>query len=78
MTNWTDSKEHARQMHQILNLAWWNAYCFRPPKTFVRGGSIESDCATCREYSVFGGPRHEASANCRSGKHDHCSCDFCW
>lgn len=23
-------------------------------------------------------PPHDASANCESGKHKHCTCDFCF
>lgn len=36
------------------------------------------DCTQCLSASVFGGPSHEASPRCRSGKHPHCSCDTCW
>jgi hypothetical protein len=28
--------------------------------------------------SVFGGPGHEPSSMCRSGKRPHCSCSACW
>ncbi len=35
-------------------------------------------CKTCRNVSVFGGPSHDASPNCRSGRHSHCSCDTCF
>lgn len=36
------------------------------------------DCKTCLEYSVFGGPSHDASQRCESGKRSHCSCDCCF
>lgn len=36
------------------------------------------DCDYCREVSVFGGPSHTASSNCRSGRRNHCTCDTCW
>jgi hypothetical protein len=36
------------------------------------------ECETCREINGGFGPRHEASINCRSGKHAHCTCDTCF
>jgi len=39
---------------------------------------VKSDCGQCREYSVFGGPGHQPSNSCRSGKQPHCTCDFCF
>lgn len=36
------------------------------------------DCEYCLEVSVFGGPSHEASRYCRSGKRAHCTCDACY
>jgi len=35
-------------------------------------------CERCRWSSVFGGPSHEASIGCRSGRRPHCSCDTCF
>jgi hypothetical protein len=35
-------------------------------------------CQECLHHSVFGGPRHEASRGCESGKKPHCSCPMCW
>ena len=35
-------------------------------------------CKMCRHVSVFGGPSHEASTFCRSGKRPHCTCDTCF
>lgn len=35
-------------------------------------------CRSCLEFSVFGGPRHQASDRCQSGKRNHCSCGICW
>ena len=37
-----------------------------------------ADCKTCKRVSVFGGPGHNASPYCRSGKQPHCTCDTCW
>lgn len=37
-----------------------------------------ADCAYCAEVSVYGGPGHHASSNCRSGRHPHCTCDTCY
>jgi hypothetical protein len=36
------------------------------------------DCDYCLEVSVFGGPRHEPSSMCRSGKRAHCTCRACY
>lgn len=36
------------------------------------------DCPQCLSGSVFGGPSHEASQRCRSGRHPHCTCDTCF
>jgi hypothetical protein len=36
------------------------------------------DCDYCLTVSVFGGPGHEPSSFCRSGKRPHCTCDTCW
>lgn len=35
-------------------------------------------CEYCKEVSVFGGPGHSGSPNCRSGRHPHCTCDTCF
>lgn len=35
-------------------------------------------CSLCLRYSVFGGPGHEPSSMCRSGKKPHCTCDTCF
>lgn len=39
------------------------------------------DCITCQrriESGKFYGPAHTPSQFCRSGKREHCSCDFCY
>lgn len=36
------------------------------------------DCTQCKRYSVFGGPDHDASRRCKSGRKPHCSCDTCY
>lgn len=41
----------------------------------------EGECATCdreREACNSFHPPHDASPNCESGKHNHCSCDMCF
>lgn len=35
-------------------------------------------CKQCLYGSVFGGPSHEASPRCKSGRHPHCTCDTCF
>ena len=35
-------------------------------------------CEECAINSVFGGPRHNPSSHCRSGKRPHCTCDACF
>lgn len=36
------------------------------------------DCKTCQDPSQRGGPSHEPSSRCESGKRPHCSCDTCF
>ncbi len=37
------------------------------------------ECKGCdAERGLPMAPYHDASAACESGKHPHCSCDFCW
>lgn len=40
--------------------------------------SRHPDCEYCLEVSVFGGPDHDPSSGCRSGKRPHCTCDTCF
>ena len=35
-------------------------------------------CRECLSASLFGGPGHESSSMCRSGKKPHCTCDACF
>jgi transcription elongation factor Elf1 len=54
-----------------------------------KDGDLDPNCKTCLEHfypvardrgniwNVFA-PRHKASSRCESGKHAHCSCDFCF
>jgi len=58
-------------------------------KALEMKGLVEPDCAMCNEVfypklkegvkmmDIFA-PRHKASENCKSGKHDHCTCDTCF
>lgn len=94
-TDWTTSKQHARQMYGVLNTAWWSAYTSKDPEAptveraiksalakliaeAIEKFGAKSECYTCRLNSVFGGPSHNASSMCRSGKRDHCTCDACF
>lgn len=36
------------------------------------------DCKTCQDPAQRGGPSHDPSRNCESGKRPHCSCDTCF
>ncbi len=36
------------------------------------------ECDYCLTVSVFGGPSHENSSLCRSGKRPHCTCSACF
>lgn len=45
---------------------------------FGKSNPDHPDCLSCLEASVFGGPGHEASRMCRSGKRPHCSCSACF
>lgn len=41
----------------------------------------EGECAYCdreRAQGVNFHPPHDASPNCESGKHSHCTCDTCF
>ena len=35
-------------------------------------------CPGCIARAARGGPAHEASPRCESGRRPHCSCDVCW
>jgi hypothetical protein len=35
-------------------------------------------CVSCLSKGDKYFPRHNASMNCESGGHDHCSCDICY
>lgn len=37
-----------------------------------------SDCQYCASQTTERFPRHEASADCQSGRRAHCTCDGCW
>ena len=37
-----------------------------------------SDCRECRVNGIFGGPGHQPSSCCRSGKRPHCTCVACF
>lgn len=40
--------------------------------------AIDETCETCRTYRGQMAPPHQASKNCESGGHDHCTCDVCF
>lgn len=35
-------------------------------------------CLYCARVYVSGGPSHEGSPRCRSGRRSHCACDTCF
>lgn len=86
--------QEARQQQQALNSLWWDAHKkfgdtnentvnlrdqIRALETdAIAKFGMKSDCEQCRRNSVFGGPGHNASSMCRSGKRNHCTCDTCW
>lgn len=35
-------------------------------------------CVLCERYAKTGGPSHNPSPFCESGKRPHCTCDRCW
>lgn len=47
----------------------------------TRAKDPDEECKICdtirKEYGGFG-PPHRATAYCRSGKRNHCSCDSCF
>lgn len=46
-----------------------------------RHKAAPGECAYCdreREQGNTFHPSHEASPHCRSGRHNHCSCDTCF
>ena len=47
----------------------------------VASGDIVRGCPSCEPFfenpNEFR-PRHKPSDSCRSGKHPHCTCDFCF
>lgn len=45
-------------------------------RALVRGA--KNDCMYCVRVAISGGPSHEASPNCRSGRYKHCTCDTCF
>lgn len=50
-----------------------------PPRR--RGRAPEGECRYCDEARAFNEnfhPPHDASPNCESGGHNHCTCDTCF
>lgn len=51
------------------------------PKPKRRSRAPEGECKYCDELrakDVHFAPPHDASPNCQSGKHNHCTCDTCF
>jgi len=58
-------------------------------KNLELAGDIDPECKSCQThfyphlregkelYKIFA-PRHKASSSCRSGNHNHCTCDSCF
>lgn len=52
-----------------------------PPRRFRRSKLDAWQCVYCDRERQAGNdfhPPHDASLNCESGKHNHCSCDTCF
>lgn len=45
--------------------------------TATRRGRVK-DCPTCLASEHLHMPAHDASENCQSGRHTHCSCNVCF
>lgn len=39
---------------------------------------VPEPCTLCEQYAKTGGPSHNPSPRCESGKRPHCTCDRCW
>lgn len=50
------------------------------PRKQQTRNKYHDDCRMCQEIRNAGGfgPSHDASENCESGGHSHCSCDTCF
>ena len=89
-----DSIEHARKLHNTAQTLRSHLYGKPGyEKALAEEQEIETEawrlfgdkiqvtdreCPSCRVYSIFGGPSHNPSPMCRSGKRPHCTCDACW
>lgn len=51
---------------------------FEEAKQKFGNNRAHPDCDYCLQVSVFGGPGHETSPRCRSGRSPHCTCDTCF
>jgi hypothetical protein len=49
-----------------------------PPRPVRRSRLQPGECAYCDENRESFAPSHDASQNCQSGKHPHCTCDTCF
>jgi len=66
-----------RLRKKLLSIKWY--IVSEAVQKFGRPNPRHPDCSTCLTQSVFpGGPDHEPSEYCRSGKRPHCSCDSCF
>lgn len=43
-----------------------------------KSGKYDSDCNYCVSHYGEPSPPHYPSQQCKSGKHNHCSCDVCF
>lgn len=48
------------------------------PRVVRRSRRPLGECAYCDEHRDAFAPSHDASQNCQSGQHPHCTCDTCF
>ena len=82
-------KGHSFSAHEIDRIVGVAAHLWQTEaeRTFLERQSAEKrmapkgECVTCDRERSEGNvhfPAHNASTNCRSGAHNHCTCDACW
>lgn len=51
---------------------------YRGPRRYLLEPGECPYCDRLRDEKAYLYPPHDASQNCRSGKHSHCTCDTCF
>lgn len=68
-----ERSEVTKALHAELD-----AFTSEAIEKFGQSNPAHPDCLQCLRASVFGGPGHESSRFCGSGRRPHCSCDTCF